>query len=156
MFPTSAGLPVLLWLAVAAFPFPRDVRQSIGIYGAKASAPLERNAAASVGPCSFLGREPLLALIAALLYPLAISLTGQHFGTGMAVAVVTTGAGIDSFSFPFVMSAPAEGFEAVLFLFAATNAALVLLCAVILRAARLRLAPRSARRPASGRQLGSP
>jgi fucose permease len=70
------------------------------------------------------------------MYPLAISLTGQYFGTGMALGVVTTGAGLGSFSFPFLMSAAAEalGLRAALFAFAADNVVLVILSALILRA----------------------
>jgi fucose permease len=44
------------------------------------------------------------------IYPLSISLAGQHFGTGMAVGVVTTGAGIGSFTFPLLMSGIAQAF----------------------------------------------
>jgi fucose permease len=56
-------------------------------------------------------------------YPLGISLTGQHFGTGMAVGIVTTGAGIGSFTFPLLMSgiAQAVGLRGGFLLFAGAN-----------------------------------
>jgi fucose permease len=57
------------------------------------------------------------------IYPLGISLTGQHFGTGMAVGIVTTGAGIGSFTFPLLMSgiAQAVGLRGGFLLFAGAN-----------------------------------
>jgi len=73
------------------------------------------------------------------IYPLGISLTGQQFGTGMAIGIVTTGAGIGSFVFPFLMSgiAQAVGLRGGFLLFAAAN---LLLVAVALLIGRTRAA----------------
>jgi fucose permease len=81
------------------------------------------------------------------IYPLGISLTGQHFGTGMAVGIVTTGAGIGSFTFPFLMSgiAQAVGLRGGFLLFAGANLLLAAIALAIGRAvsARAGKSPRS-------------
>ena len=79
------------------------------------------------------------------IYPLGISLTGQQFGTGMAIGIVTTGAGIGSFAFPFLMSGIAQvvGLRGGFLLFAAANLLLVAIALLIGRS----LSARSARAP---------
>jgi fucose permease len=42
------------------------------------------------------------------IYPMIISLTGREFRSSAAVGIVTTGAGLGSFSFPFLFSAIAQ------------------------------------------------
>jgi fucose permease len=81
------------------------------------------------------------------IYPLGISLTGQHFGTGMAVGIVTTGAGIGSFTFPFLMSgiAQAVGLRGGFLLFAGANLLLAGIALAIGRVVSVRAA-RGARR----------
>jgi fucose permease len=76
------------------------------------------------------------------IYPLGISLTGQHFGTGMTVGFVTTGAGIGSFTFPFLMSgiAQAVGLRGGFLLFAFANLLLVAVALLIGRSVAARLA----------------
>ena len=75
------------------------------------------------------------------IYPLGISLTGQHFGTGMAVGIVTTGAGVGSFTFPFLMSgiAQAVGLRGGFLLFAAANLLLAAIALLIGRSVTARL-----------------
>jgi fucose permease len=75
------------------------------------------------------------------IYPLGISLTGQHFGTGMAVGIVTTGAGIGSFTFPFLMSgiAQAVGLRGGFLLFAGANLVLAAIALAIGRAVSRRV-----------------
>jgi fucose permease len=76
------------------------------------------------------------------IYPLGISLSGQQFGTGMAVGIITTGAGIGSFAFPFLMSgiAQAVGLRGGFLLFAAANLLLVVIALLIGRSVSARLA----------------
>jgi MFS family permease len=76
------------------------------------------------------------------IYPLGISLTGQHFGTGMAVGTVTTAGGLGSFAFPFLMSgiAQAVGLRGGFLLFAAANLLLVAIALIIGRSVAARLA----------------
>jgi MFS family permease len=76
------------------------------------------------------------------IYPLGISLTGQHFGTGMTVGFVTTGASIGSFTFPFLMSgiAQAVGLRGGFLLFAFANLLLVAVALLIGRSVAARLA----------------
>ena len=75
------------------------------------------------------------------IYPLGISLTGQHFGTGMAVGIVTMGGGIGSFTFPFLMSgiAQAVGLRGGFLLFAAVNLLLVVTALLIGRMVQARV-----------------
>jgi fucose permease len=77
------------------------------------------------------------------IYPLGISLTGQRFGTGMAVGVVTTGGGIGSFVFPFLMSgvAQAAGLRSGFLLFAGANLMLVAISLLIGRSVSARIGP---------------
>ncbi|MCX7028629.1 MAG: MFS transporter [Spirochaetes bacterium] len=75
------------------------------------------------------------------IYPLGISLTGQHFGTGMAVGIATTGAGIGSFTFPFLMSgiAQAVGLRGGFLLFAGANLLVVVVALLIGRSVSARI-----------------
>jgi fucose permease len=75
------------------------------------------------------------------IYPLGISLTGQQFGTGMAIGIVTTGGGVGAFVFPFLMSgiAQAVGLRTGLLLFAGANLLLVAISLLIGRSVSARL-----------------
>jgi len=101
-------------------------------------------------PALLVARSPWLAFALAFvnglglsgIYPLGISLTGQQFGTGMAVGVVATGAGIGAFVFPFLMSAVAQavGLRGGFLLFAAANLLLVTITLLVGRSVSARLA----------------
>jgi len=101
-------------------------------------------------PALLVARSPWLAFALAFvnglglsgIYPLGISLTGQQFGTGMAIGVVATGAGIGAFVFPFLMSAVAQavGLRGGFLLFAAANLLLVTITLLVGRSVSARLA----------------
>jgi fucose permease len=100
-------------------------------------------------PALLAARTPWLAFVLVFaagvglsgIYPLGISLTGQHFGTGMAVGIVTMGGGIGSFAFPFLMSgiAQAVGLRGGFLLFAAVNLLLVVTALLIGRMVQARI-----------------
>jgi fucose permease len=92
-------------------------------------------------PALLAARVPWLAFVLVFvaglglsgIYPLGISLTGQQFGTGMAVGIVTMGGGIGSFAFPFLMSgiAQAIGLRGGFLLFAALDLLLAVIALLI-------------------------
>jgi fucose permease len=154
-FVVSLGLPAIraafsvsvLWagmltgrLAISAFWHGRRHERLVLVLAAAGTVAL---------PALLAARSPWLAFVLVFvtglglsgIYPLGISLTGQHFGTGMAVGIVTTGAGVGSFTFPFLMSgiAQAVGLRGGFLLFAAANLLLAAIALLIGRSVTARL-----------------
>jgi fucose permease len=72
------------------------------------------------------------------LFPLAISVVGRHFKSGMAVGTASTGGGIGAFAFPFLMAmlSQAFGMQGGFWLYLGLALALVVLSLVLMAMAK--------------------
>ncbi len=71
-------------------------------------------------------------------YPLVITLVGRHHRSGVAVGMVSTGTGIGSLAFPFLMAVIAErfGLRTGFLFYLGLDAVFLALCVVVLRVVR--------------------
>ena len=74
------------------------------------------------------------------IYPLSLTIVGRYYRSGMAVGTVTTGGGIGSFTFPFLMAVLAErmGMRGGFWFYLGLSGVLVILSAVLIAAVRRR------------------